>query len=85
MADSYITCRELIEFIIDYVEGALDERSRIAFERHLGVCPSCQAYLASYRETMSLARIGITDEPEADVPEDLVQAILERRRRPPAR
>lgn len=75
----YITCRQLIDFIVDYVEGALDEMSREDFERHLGVCPSCQAYLASYRETMNLAKLVITDEPLGDVPEDLVQAILKRR------
>ena len=72
----YITCRQLIDFIVDYIEGALDDMSRKDFERHLAVCPSCRAYLASYRETMSLARIVISDEPLQDVPEDLVQAIL---------
>jgi anti-sigma factor RsiW len=76
MPEPYITCRQLIDFIIDYIDGALDERSRNEFERHLGVCPSCQAYLASYRETMGLARTVITDEPQTDVPEELVQAIL---------
>lgn len=79
MTGPYITCRQLIEFIIDYVEGALDESSRAEFERHLGVCPSCRAYLASYRETMSLSKIVVTDEPQPDVPEDLVQAIFRRR------
>lgn len=75
----YITCRQLIDFIVDYVDGVLDERSREDFERHLNVCRSCQAYLASYRETMNLAKIAVTDEPLDDVPEDLVQAILMRR------
>ena len=75
----YITCRQLIDFIADYVDGALDEVSREDFERHLGVCPSCRAYLASYRETMSLTKIAITDEPPEDVPEELVRAILAHR------
>ena len=74
-----ITCRQLIDFIVDYVEGALDEMERHDFERHLGVCPSCVAYLASYRETMSLTRILATDEPLDDVPEELVVTILARR------
>jgi anti-sigma factor RsiW len=76
----YITCRQLIDFIVDYVDGALDETARHDFERHLQVCASCRNYLATYRETMSLTRIAVNDEPVEDVPEELVQAILARRR-----
>jgi len=38
-----ITCRQLIRFIADYLEGELDEVSRGDFERHLDRCGSCQA------------------------------------------
>jgi anti-sigma factor RsiW len=75
----YITCRQLIDFIVDYVDGALDETSRHDFERHLQVCASCRNYLDTYRATMSLTRIVVTDEPVEDAPEELVQAILSRR------
>ena len=75
----YITCRQLIDFIVDYVEGALEEMPRADFERHLGVCRSCQAYLATYRETTALVRSLATDDAVDDVPEELVQAILARR------
>lgn len=78
-AKPYITCRQLIDFIVDYIDGALDETSRHELERHLAVCPSCQAYLETYRETMTLTRIAITDEPLQDVPEELVKTILARR------
>ena len=78
-ARPYITCRQLIDFIVDYVDGALDEVSKQDFERHLGVCPSCQAYLESYRTTMSLTKITVTDEPLEDVPEELVARILARK------
>ena len=75
----YITCRQLIDYIIDYVDGALDEMAQRDFERHLAVCSSCQAYLQTYRQTMNVTRIVVTDEPLEDVPEDLVRAILARR------
>lgn len=75
----YITCRELIDYIVDYVDGALDESAKLDFERHLEVCRSCRAYLETYRQTMSLTRIAVTDEPLEDVPEELVQSILARR------
>lgn len=75
-AKPYITCRQLIDFIVEYVDGALDEASKYELERHLGVCPSCRNYLESYRTTMSLAKISMTDEPLDDVPDELVERIL---------
>jgi predicted anti-sigma-YlaC factor YlaD len=76
----FITCRQLLEYIADYVEGALEEVDALDFERHLQFCHSCRAYLASYKETMTLTRMLATDEPATDVPEELVAAILARRR-----
>jgi anti-sigma factor RsiW len=76
----YITCRQLIEFIIDYLEGELDDVARHDFERHLSVCSSCQAYLATYRRTMELTREA-TDEVAEGVPEELIRTILARRSR----
>jgi len=77
---AYITCRELIDFIAGYVAGELDAAARHDFERHLGVCPSCRAYLDSYRKTMALTRAAASDERVDDVPEALVRTILDARR-----
>jgi anti-sigma factor RsiW len=72
----YITCRELIDFIADYLDDTLPPASRHEFERHLSVCPSCVAYLQGYKEAIRLGRAALmkSDEP-ADVPESLVLAI----------
>lgn len=80
MERAYITCRELIDFIAGYVAGELDAAARHDFERHLGVCPSCRAYLDSYRKTMALTRAAASDERVDDVPEALVRTILDARR-----
>ncbi|PYQ61873.1 MAG: hypothetical protein DMF58_03315 [Acidobacteria bacterium] len=72
-----MTCRELIDFIADYLVGELGESERSEFERHLILCPSCRAYLASYRQTLELLADDAVIE---DVPEELVQAILKVRR-----
>jgi anti-sigma factor RsiW len=77
-AAPYITCRELITFLGDYLAGELPAAQNHEFERHLAVCPSCRAYIASYQETIRMARAAMTA-PELrveDVPEDLVKAIL---------
>lgn len=70
----YITCRQLIEFIEGYLADDLDGTHREDFERHLRVCPSCRAYLASYRETIALARGAFTD--PTSLPPELMTAIL---------
>jgi len=49
-----MTCQELVELVTDYLEGALDEETADRFERHLSVCPGCEAYLNQMRETASL-------------------------------
>jgi len=76
-----ITCKELVDFLMDYVENDLPPEQRAEFERHLAVCPRppCVAYLESYRETIALGRAAMTSPgPQASeaVPEELVQAIL---------
>lgn len=74
----YITCRELIDFLMEYVDGTLSPDRRHEFERHLGVCPSCGAYLESYKSTVALGKQALTpsDEPATGkAPESLLRAI----------
>lgn len=72
------TCRELIDFLMDYLDGELAPRVHELFDEHLAVCGDCRAYLDSYRETVKMA-VAVCGEGEGlpdDVPEDLVEAIL---------
>jgi anti-sigma factor RsiW len=50
-----LACREMVELVTDYLEGALDARDRERFERHLGGCDGCTAYLEQMRLTLRLA------------------------------
>lgn len=79
----YITCRELIDFIADYLDGALTGIQTEDFQRHLSVCPSCRAYLATYETTIRAGRQVLHDDDSAnvDAPEELIRAILEIRGR----
>lgn len=77
-----MTCREFIEFLSSYFDGQLAEDVRLRFDAHLAACPDCAAYLKSYATTVKLAKAAIrgSDDPlPADVPEDLVKAILRAR------
>jgi predicted anti-sigma-YlaC factor YlaD len=53
-----MTCREVIERLIDYVERTTPGD---AFELHLARCSSCRAYLDSYLKTIRLARGAFDD------------------------
>jgi anti-sigma factor RsiW len=79
-----MTCQELVEFLMDYLDGLLSEPERLCFEEHLGECQDCVAYLATYRQTVRLGKEACAagdDSIPADVPEDLVRAIRAARRR----
>ena len=78
-----MTCKEHVEFLMDYLDGLLSEPERRRFEEHLDECPDCVAYLATYREAVRLGKEACMagDSIPTDVPEELVRAILAARRR----
>lgn len=79
-----MTCRELVDFLMAYLDGELPAAQREAFERHLSVCPSCVNYMATYKEAVRLGRQAMvhTDAPvPSTVPDALVQAVLAAARR----
>jgi anti-sigma factor (TIGR02949 family) len=83
MEKRLLTCRELIDFLAAYLDGELPEPTRGSFERHLAACPACVDYLASYRETIRLGKQACRPDEDlpAEVPSELVEAILSARRR----
>jgi anti-sigma factor RsiW len=80
--DSSITCREVLDFVMAYLDGELPSGQKHAFERHLAVCPSCVNYLETYRTTVRLGKSLGHDPNEpatGNVPEGLIKAIREAR------
>ena len=73
-----MTCRDVIEFLADYCEGALAESERALFEAHLAKCRDCVAYLNTYRQTMVLEKQTCDDDAArvSEMPAGLVRAIL---------
>ena len=70
-----LCCREFVDFLMDYLDGALEPESRRTFDAHVGACPDCQAYLASYRTTLSLLK-SVAEEPDAAVPEEVPETLV---------
>ncbi len=78
-----MTCRELVTFLMEYVDGTLAAVERSRFDQHLAGCPHCVAYVESYRQTIRIGK-ALAEAPDtpvpSEVPEELVQAILSSRR-----
>ena len=54
-----ITCKELVELVSAYLEGALEQPDRRRFEAHLEVCEACRTYVEQIRQTVAAAgRLG---------------------------
>jgi anti-sigma factor RsiW len=80
-----LTCREVTEFLGEYLAAELGDAARRSFEVHLAECPDCVAYLRQYQTTIGAARdVCEGDARAAGVPEELVEAILAARRAPPS-
>jgi predicted anti-sigma-YlaC factor YlaD len=74
---THLTCREMTDFLADYLGGSLGLAERHVFDEHLADCPECVAYLRSYAETIRLAGHTREDDPGPDnIPDALVRAIL---------
>ena len=50
-----LVCRQAVELMTDYLEGALSPRDRTRFETHLAGCPHCSEYLAQIKATIAAA------------------------------
>lgn len=51
-----ITCRQLVELLIDFVSDELPPDHRAQVEQHLRDCSPCVAYVESYQLTIRLTR-----------------------------
>ena len=78
-----INCKEFEEFVLGYLDGEISSRQRSVFERHMRICRECRDYLAAYQRAIEVGRSALASSPDdplpAEVPEDLINAILDAR------
>mgnify|MGYP000924644366 CR=1 FL=1 len=51
-----LTCKDVHDFLMSYIEGEVTPTERRAFDEHLSGCSSCVRYLDQYKRTVSLGR-----------------------------
>lgn len=68
-----LTCRELVELVAAYLEGALPAAERRRFEAHLAGCSACRTYVEQLRRTIGALRTLS----EVTIPPDTQKALLD--------
>jgi anti-sigma factor RsiW len=53
VATTDLACRELVDLVTDYIEGALEPSRRSAMDRHLRDCEFCWHYVEQMRATVA--------------------------------
>ena len=67
-----LECREVVEVVTDYLEGAMPPGERLRFDHHLALCEGCQAYLEQLRTV-----IRVVGRPAVDaVPPETMAGLL---------
>lgn len=69
-----LTCEDVNHFLVEYLEGTLDEDMRERFEKHIARCEMCQRYLDQYQTTIGLVKES--DEAPPDPPDELREKTL---------
>jgi anti-sigma factor RsiW len=78
-----ITCQELTEVLTDYLEGAMPVADRLRLEAHLAICEGCASYVTQMRQTIRTMRNLRSEQVEATVPDDVLEAFRAWRRNEP--
>ena len=79
-----MSCEEFLDFLMSYLDGELADEPRKVFEDHMRLCPPCEVYLDTYKDTIRLGKFACRDAdgpPPEEAPEMLIQAILSARAR----
>ena len=72
-----VTCRQFVDLVTDYFEGALRGRTLSQVEEHLVMCDWCVAYVAQMQTTVdSLA--NLKDRSSREPPDLLLGALRSR-------
>ena len=69
-----LTCKELTALVTDYLEGRQSFLERMRFERHIGMCRHCLAYLRQMRATIET--LGSLS--EESIPPEMSKQLLDR-------
>jgi anti-sigma factor RsiW len=74
-----LVCREFVELVTDYLEGALTDAERVRFEAHLAECDGCTGYLEDMRRLVGSLHDAPEPPPDPVTRETLLRAFRDLR------
>ena len=74
-------CRDVVELMTAYIEGALSPEDRRRFEEHLAKCDGCTTYLQQLRTTIRLGAKLVDEAMPPTLEAELVRAFRDWNRR----
>ena len=75
-----LECREVVEVVTDYLEGAMPPGDRLRFDHHLALCEDCQTYLEQMRTVVRVAGRPVADAVPPETMAGLLRAFRDWRR-----
>ncbi len=75
-----MTCREFVEIVTEYLEGALSAERRAELDAHIEECGGCSAYLAQMEQTIAGLR-GLAERGELPATREAALAAFRAARR----
>jgi anti-sigma factor RsiW len=69
-----LACQELVELVTAYFDGGLSRRDRRRFERHIGGCDNCTAYVEQMRLVIEASGRVTEDDIDAAARDELLEA-----------
>jgi anti-sigma factor RsiW len=73
-----VTCRQFVELVTEYFEGALPARTLSQVEEHLVMCDWCVTYVEQMQATIASLR-ELKEERSPEPPASVLAALQERR------
>jgi anti-sigma factor RsiW len=77
-----VVCASGLELLADYLEDALPADVKRDIETHVGGCPRCQAFVASYEATPRILREAAAVTMPRDLEASLLAFLRSRRGKP---
>jgi predicted anti-sigma-YlaC factor YlaD len=75
-----LDCREVVEVVTDYLEGAMAPGERLRFDHHLAFCEGCQDFLEQMRTVIRVAGRPAVDAVPPETMAGLLRAFRDWRR-----
>jgi anti-sigma factor RsiW len=79
MTSAALTCRDGVQYLMDYTEGVLDPALRRTLETHVAGCARCTAFVRSYTAVPAIVRQATSVSLSAAGQEALRRALSRRR------